>query len=454
MNKDDYKNPEEHIFYCDKTGWYDEDESGKKDWSKCWSSVEDFWTQAREAKMAKKDYDFREFVFPESVEQTFWKEGEEHIFSGAAVFDFAEFSGAANFRHTKFSGVASFYSIKFSGVANFRSTEFSGVGDFSRTEFSGIANFGSAKFSGVAGFSRAEFSGAANFHSAEFSGVTDFSRAEFSGAANFHYANFSVVANFNSANFSGAADFRSVQFLKPNSESKIQIEFRKCLFSKQHRTLFSNWTVETQIVFEDVIFANSVQFQRCNFEKVAFLSCDLIKVNFSNCTFNKNNGRLILNNEKEVLKTKNKETLTDLTSVYRQLKSNYMVARNWSEAGDAYRSEMVMKRELALLQKKHINSAIMWIYDKSSGYQQSMSRPLYCLLGLLVIVPAILYMICPCFGIHAALTTSFNSALPIVGKLEVGDYPSGTYYLLLFERLSSIVLITFFVLATRARLRQ
>ena len=24
MNKYDYKNPEDHIFYCDKSDWYDE----------------------------------------------------------------------------------------------------------------------------------------------------------------------------------------------------------------------------------------------------------------------------------------------------------------------------------------------------------------------------------------------------------------------------------------------
>ena len=73
--------------------------------------------------------------------------------------------------------------------------------------------------------------------------------------------------------------------------------------------------------------------------------------------------------------------------VYRQLKKNQMDDKNWSEAGDSYRSEMVMKRRVLWRKFRQkpwkvsiiLNLIVMFFHGALSAYQQSIARPLFLL---------------------------------------------------------------------------
>jgi len=245
--------------------------------------------------------------------------------------------------------------------------------------------------------------------------------------------------------------FAKAVFIQTNFN---KAEFRSTYFDQDANYLFQEWNIKESVIFSDVVFSGRVQFQRCDMAKVMFRSCDLVKVNFSNCKFKRNNNRLVLLNDSD-------KDFRDLSNMYRQLKRNRMDSKDWTDAGDAYRSEMVMKRKLLRQEIKEgqrskiVNWGIMGIHSYLAGYQQSMGRPLAWLFGSLLIWPFIFYISNPEGGFFLAFKMSIDAALPIIGKIELyPEYPSWVYFLLVFERLFSIILITFFVLATRVRLRQ
>ena len=196
-------------------------------------------------------------------------------------------------------------------------------------------------------------------------------------------------------------------------------------------------------------------------DKAEFKSCDLVKINFSNCVFNrlKNEKRIILHGE-------NEGDFQGMANTYRQLKRNRMEARNWVDAGDAYQSEMVMTQKHLRTEIRNgkyteiLNWLIMGFYDRFSRYQQSMGRPLAWLAGLWILCPIVLfysdYATYESVWIQSwtAFKTSFDAALPLAGSIKLKSYDRAVYFLLLFERIMTLVLLTFLILATRARLRQ
>lgn len=453
MNKDDTPNDEPYnseiseltlweLFYGDKRDWYEEVD-GVRDWDKGLEKIHLFWKGVRDEKMSKIDLDFSGFVFPEFLEESFWLEDVER-----------EFRGEANFFSARFSESANFGSVTFTGEARFNSATFSERVDFSSATFSDRAIFGLVSFIGVA-----------NFISAKFSKRVDFNSLRFSGVAIFRSATFSGVANFTSATFSERVDFISVTFSEVSFE---QTHFQKAIFigtrfSFDHRTLFESWTVSERVEFEKVILPDKVQFQHCNMENVVFKSCDLVKVNFSNCDFKIRRNRIVLGNDKG-------EDHSDLANTYRQIKRNRMDAKNWTEAGDAYRSEMVMVRrkiqrsiltdkirswrnlvdKLALI----FNLGVRALYEHGSGYQQSLARPIFCLL-VMIFGFAWVFAYTPALPYLEGLKMSINASLPLVGKIDdQGDRRHWVFFALVIERLFSVIFLAFFILATRVRLRQ
>lgn len=305
------------------------------------------------------------------------------------------------------------------------------------------------------------FSKKTDFHGAEFYGkvllwdVKFIETTTFYDTKFFYYVEFLGVEfweelDFNSAELSGGVIFESVQF-------KI-CKFSKTRFYGNEPCLFQDGIISDKIIFEDVIFPDSVQFQRFDISRVEFQSCDFVKANFSNCQFKRANmGRIIMNND-------NNGNYRDLSNMYRQLKRNRMEAKDWGDAGDAYRSEMVMTRKMFwhdfkeppwkfnLLVKKFnllVNLLIRGFYEIGSGYQQSMIMPIIWLALLIFGIPLITMENVSCYT--ESLKDSINAAIPLVGKI-----PEDTEHFFLYatERLLSVVLIAFFVLATRARLRQ
>ena len=436
------------LFYGDKSGWYEE-KDGKMVWAKSYELNILFWRAVRREKILMEDFDFSAFVFPQFFEDSFWSTKERR-----------EFKGYANFKKTTFMGVADFSKVAFLESADFKGAIFSDAAYFDIVKFSGDANFESINFSRGAGF-----------ESTTFSGKSVFSNTTFSGDAYFRFSSFLKDAFFWFSTISGVANFGLVKFLGEVSFNRTSINsalFEDTYFSSDSRCLFKEWKIgegkkdsylDRVISFRDVIFPDTVQFQRCNMNDVQFQSCDFVKVNFSNCKFPRSKNRIVLAND-------NDRDYGDIANMYRQMKLNRMNAKDWRDAGDAYRSEMVITqrqlwqefKEGQLL--KYFNWLIMALHGGLSGYQQSMTRPLAWLFGLWLVVPVILffsdYGVYESMGIKIweATKTSFDAALPLAGKIDLKQYDRAVYFLLLFERVLSIVLLTFFGLATRARLRQ
>lgn len=292
MNKNDY--PKDHpdciLFYGEKNAenkWYTLNKGKEKIWDA--QKVTHFWTRLRKEKMAKEDYNFRGFIFPEFGEEHFWvKETKkvftkdvifrEAIFSDKADFDSVAFSGEADFRSAAFSSRADFWNGIFSGEAYFGEATFSDEAYFYRAIFGWWADFDSATFSGKAYFKSVIFSGKANFKSAtfrfaDFKSVTfrlaDFWNATFSDDAYFDSATFSRWANFKSATFSRWVNFKSAIFRFADFKSTAFrfADFKSATFSEWAD--FYNATFSGEIDFKSTIFKNVAYFKSTTFSDQA-----------------------------------------------------------------------------------------------------------------------------------------------------------------------------------------
>ncbi len=213
MKKSDYKNPEEHIFYCDKSDWYVEGENGYKDWSKSQEEVERFWKLVRKEKMARKDYVFSRFVFPEFLEESFWKDEKAREFKEKADFTYTHFLGYTDFTNTVFLSDASFSKVKFYDYADFSRSIFSKNVYFSETEFSKIAFFIGVNFLDYCQFRASVFQEKANFSDSSFLREVSFKNTDFKKILEFEDCKFkdeiylpnsviSFLKNLNAPSFS------------------------------------------------------------------------------------------------------------------------------------------------------------------------------------------------------------------------------------------------------------
>ena len=413
MNKEDTPNDKPYdpdiseltlwqLFYSDKKDWFEE-KDGEQDWSRSSEKVKLFWSAVREEKMNEIDFDFSEFKFPVFTEESFWLKSERRDFARYVDFSFSTFPVGASFRGRHFQ------ECTFSGGASFHLANFPGAVSFAFAKFSGPVYFGSVMFSGEADFSYVKFLEGAIFRKTEF----------------------------------GGAKFYSTTF---NSEASYS---------------FESWKVEKLISFRDIIFHKKVQFQSCDMSKTEFKSSDFVDAKFSNCSFGRRrrSNRLLFANDQYVIRKGNRKAKTDLSNAYRQLKKNRMDNNDWSIAGDAYRSEMVLKRKIieSDIRSGKIMKVVHWfvfiIHEVCSGYQQSYARPLISLAILISGAAGLIFRLEGLDSFQDALGQSVKAALPVVGRIGRDSYDT-VYFILVFERIFSLILITFFVLTTRARMRQ
>ena len=203
--------------------------------------------------------------------------------------------------------------------------------------------------------------------------------------------------------------------------------------------MFKNWklgnkknskqsSAATHIRFQEVIFNDHVEFLDCDFRNVEFVHGDLVKAKFVNPDFRKCNHRTCFNNEAFVYDKENKASKRDqrikhlkmIGEVYRQLKRNQMEAKDWREAGDAYRSEMVINRKLQWQQfrktgslSRILNLLVISVHGGLSAYQQSMARPLFLLFVLWLAFAGVLFGLNVWHGIPQALESSAYALFPV-----------------------------------------
>jgi len=135
-------------------------------------------------------------------------------FDRMASFNGFHFPTGAIFSSSTFSQDVDFSAATFTGIADFNSTTFDKMADFRWTAFSEMASFQSTTFSGLADFESTKFAHAAHFDSATFFEGVGFSLATFANVCSFNLTTFSGATDFSSASFKGPVDFTASTFAR------------------------------------------------------------------------------------------------------------------------------------------------------------------------------------------------------------------------------------------------
>jgi len=340
------------------------------------------------------------------------------------------FKEAIFFEDTTFGQLALFSNTLFKGSTFFKKSTFNDKADFTYSEFHLTVSFEDSTFIEEAIFNNTIYRNGGIFNKITFLKEAFFRKVIYIGRMTFWTTTFKGLSHFSHGLVHNSIEFNETHFNESIWEkfkiaSNAKVYFTSVFFDSEKRFLFQDWKNKGRFNFDEIVFPDKVQFQRCSMENIGFKDCDLSKIYFSDCFFAKKKGRIVLQNEFD--EQKNYE---GYSTTYRQLKKNFADKRDWENAGDAYRSEMIMKRK-ALFHKikkgdilKLPQLIVMLFYEGFSG------------------------------GLRQAIITSLNTAFPFAGKIDTTGYAKGFYFLLFTERLLSILLLTFFGLAVRARLRQ
>jgi len=344
------------------------------------------------------DYSFLTFSGNASFEEARFAAGSDFTmarFGEKANFFKAQFGEGINFFGAKFSEGASFFKAEFGEGVEFRGAEFGEGVEFSWAKFAGDATFEGAKFGDGANFFFAKFGGGVNFRLAKFGEGASFWRAEFGGGANFFFAKFGDGAEFMEAKFGEGVNFTMAEF--------------------GGKTDFSETTLPGVTSFRRVTFENpaQVRFYRVNQKhqegfRVRFLSCDMREVIFEDVHWHRQNHRMVLQDELDVIegeakKGKNKEenptataTATEEDSrnelvavTYRRLIHNFERVRAYDLAEDCYVGAMNMKRldpKVSFFQR-----CVTTFYQWASNYGSSYGRALS-VLGLMSLVFSAIFL--------------------------------------------------------------
>lgn len=234
--------------------------------------------------------------------------------------------------------------------------------------------------------------------------------------------------------------------------------------------LFQDLIETPHLEFENVVFSKHVVFRRLNLSNFSFKESDITELNIRDCIWN-NGNRIIINDE-----TQGALTYHDLGGLYRQIKRNYEVNKDYEFAGKAYRSEMLMRRYDLFSAKKFYLRFIpnkdfwewlfYWIYGRFSGFTESILTPFFLLIACIVIYPLMYFSIevihlmqnwdCNFFEslnivrFEPYLRNSLTNSLPILKNNSI----SNNWWSDLTQKIISSILLVFFVLALRKQFKQ
>jgi uncharacterized protein YjbI with pentapeptide repeats len=296
------------------------------------------------------------------------------VFSRFVSFDETKFTKPAIFSECNFQTRVSFANCTFEKDARFNLAHFESNAGFWSAQFNGEADFAATTFKSHALFTSAKFDGKANFEGTQFDWV-DFRQAEFKGHARFYDTTFEALADFSSAKFKGPiaiADFTFSKFKTP----------------------------------EDVLF-HRVNKDVDNGLRLRSLNCDIEEVSFRDVRWNKSNGRLVLEDELDVLNAPKDEQRDNsrhelVAVIYRQLVKNFEKTRSYDLAEDCFRGEMRMKQKHP--DQPKFSRFMVWMYGLMSQYGSSYTRALTWLVAFIVLFGLLL----PFAGVRLNAATSAN----------------------------------------------
>ncbi len=258
--------------------------------------------------------------------------------------------------------------IVFPGYVNFQGQKFPEV-DFSNARFSGVyANFKGAIFKGYAKFHQAIFSVHAEFRNATFEKDADFFSAQFKKKAEFRCTKF----------MGGDADFRKTEFNE-------QTDFKNAYF-KENAYFTSKGNSNHANSFQDVVDFSGAKFLcKAIFDNRKFLQETI----FKNCTFHKapRFHNCQLHQDTNFTDADFRDTKSDKAiGAYQTLKLDMEEKRARQEQLMFYALEMKSRRHT---EKKKLVKFLSWLYEVTSDYGQSISRPLLWLGGSYLIFATI-----------------------------------------------------------------
>ncbi|MEM6684485.1 MAG: hypothetical protein AAF617_01720 [Bacteroidota bacterium] len=469
------------------TGWYTLDKFGQKIWDA--EKVRLFWKEFEDRKIQQEDYIFDGFVFP-----VFRKKRNVYYFSSKLEFkkkvffknvtfvEAAHFSNVTQFlddvsmEFVNFQDELDFHGVRFFGSVYIGNTHIEKDVDFVSTQFkyltlynftcNGDLDFRNARITESSTFSKVTLHKAFLLNTTSINEQFHIKQSVFNDLVSlkettilndFHITNCNFTGTFNTVE----SRFGSLQL----SDTIFDAQFKmlKCTlgFAIIEDTIFDNFSLSqlnfeeptlypVTIGFTNIDFPNKSKFERINLTDITFNFCELSTINFRNCIWNIKN-RIIL--EEESL------NLLDSENHYRQLKSGFKSSNHWELSGNAYVSEMEMRKLRLYKEKRYVSWFIYWFYDKFGSYTQNFLRPLYIFLILSFFLFPLIYLLIDSalfaqFSLEQ-LSESYEKSIAAAFPFLKSDLLKDTnWWLKSFQVFFSGILLTFFILAVRKRFKQ
>jgi len=347
-------------------------------------------------KLKEKDYDFRGFIFPETVD--FKKDFGINYFEKEVNFSYAQFKGDVIFERTIFEEEAHFYGARFEGNVYFGEAQFNKTATFSYTFFKGNAYFSGAKFQRETYFYKTYFEQEASFLGAQFDDITVFSETSFEGPADF---------------------------------SRIQFKIAD----------MSGMSIQQQIWFYETILKNAC-ITPLHLARSAIIDFRNARLKNTDITRKDIEGHIKQEIEDELL---------DAKEVYLHLKSNFHSLGRYDDESWAFQKEKEMERKNFWKSRHYLR----WLVSRSLsflyGYGERPERPVLWSVGIIVLFSIIYRIIgifdvsrasvaniwdCLYFSVVTFTTLGYGDVRPLVG---IGRLLAG------IEAFSGVFLIALFI---------
>lgn len=276
------------------------------------------------------------YVFP--IEVSFNR--STFINNHVIEFDYSIFLEKASFRETKFTRYCSFEQTTFKSYVDFIGTSFESGADFDESTFESKAFFDDCTFKKYTGFYRCKFNDKLTLKSSNTYNCFFFKEVEILGDADLSDNVFHETAELNNSTFHKGSTFRNSTFNKAST-------------------------------FEKVSFLKSVpDFNFCEFKQPPFLS--QIKI-------------------PEIYSTGEQSN----TENYRRLKSLAIDSHDHEQELLFFSYEMKSKMVIAGHEQSTRSFTPLKLYEVTSNFGRSISRPFTCLVSLLLLSMILHYTIIP-----------------------------------------------------------
>lgn len=473
------------LFISDKTNWYTTNIYGSKIWDR--EKLNHFWAMIKIHKILKNDFEFDGFVFP-----TFYK--NPLLLNTDAIYFFEIFGAAGldiqkkiRFVNCTFLGPFLFNNFEHTtNVALNRNINLKNDLTFIRCNFLDEFRLVSVNINESLAIHECTFNNEVliedskilnqlSIHKCVFNKKTIFWRNQIK-RTNFIKNTFNELSqllsstytnsfSLDSCTFNNKAEFNnniynkafSIHSTKFNDAVFFQKEdfkngnFSDVTFSNKHSYIKEiTLTGSRYLKLKSNYFPSNFSFIKSNCTNILFMESSIEHLKFDSCSWNITD-RLLIKDEMD-LKNLNTSNYLKLENIYRQLKKNFDVQKDWELSGNAYISEMEMRKERLFLEKKYFSFFIYWFYGVFGGYTQNFLKPIKSLITLIIICTTAYFFID--LNVINSLERGINGSIPYMEIREVEPYPS--YWLLLknVQLILSGIFISFFILGLRKRFKQ